>query len=516
MQDSIVVGGEELASLIPLMQFSQGKTGGGSQRVLLEARGGRRYWSVAHDTEGFTVAGDSDSREYWCSLSTAILDTAVRLTPRDADLEISFDGDTATLEAGAFSASADECWEEHPMRGIGPEKFTAGSTAKFLVDDLRHLIAARATTIAPDKERDGEQVVYAGLADGTLSLRDPDSADVVSLVSEYDNSEGSIYVRFDLRRLILATAFLESREVATVTFPLYSGEAIWIATEGAYAYAVPYEASHVRMRSHVCEIVEETYGHLSAQENDEGELILRRFGNRISASFRESNGDFVLRVSGRILGGVAPSQELLAEINEHNLKTEFVKFVLDGDEVLVHVDLLAGTLDRAELVTAVDAVSAAQSNYGAVFSIVFGGELGLPPEEVRWQNYLSTIVRCEVIPGQMIDINGADALEDWPFPGIVHVLSGYNPQGVDLDGSGVNPQIAREVLMMGGRCVMAVGASAAGDYEEPSVAAWGLTREQATELGRRAGQDAIFEISEDEIRLVACHGDRVESRPRIG
>ena len=44
----------------------------------------------------------------------------------------------------------------------------------------------------------------------------------------------------------------------------------------------------------------------------------------------------------------------------------------------------------------------------------------------------------------------------------------------------------------------------------------GLIREQAIELGRRAERHAVFEISADEIRLVACHGDRAQARPRVG
>jgi hypothetical protein len=171
-------------------------------------------------------------------------------------------------------------------------------------------------------------------------------------------------------------------------------------------------------------------------------------------------------------------------------------------------------MDAIELETAVAKISRAMDTYAATLSVVFGGAKDDDPVEWRWSNYRQTIVHAEIAPGTMSHLNGPEAAIPWPFPQTVHVISGWNPQGVAFDGDYVNSQIAADVLQRGGRFVMCAGVSRDGNYSEPSLAIWGLSRDQAREIGRRANQDAIFEITPDELRIVSCYTDRIEGAPR--
>ena len=116
-------------------------------------------------------------------------------------------------------------------------------------------------------------------------------------------------------------------------------------------------------------------------------------------------------------------------------------------------------------------------------------------------------------------LNGPDGVEAWPFPGPVHVITGWNPQGVSLGEQShedVNHRIASDILRLGGRFVHGAGRSTDSAQSEPSLIAWGLDRAIALRLGRQAMQDSIFEIDADNVHLLSCIDDRVSTWPRHG
>jgi hypothetical protein len=136
---------------------------------------------------------------------------------------------------------------------------------------------------------------------------------------------------------------------------------------------------------------------------------------------------------------------------------------------------------------------------------------------VRWQQYRQAIVVAEVQPGSQVPLNGPDSVETWPFPTTVHVLTGWSPQGVEVGerrNREVNVDLAAAVLRYGGRFVQGSGGSADSRIAEPSIIAWGLERDSAAQLAWEAGQEAIFEIDSEEMRLVSCLDARVEHWPR--
>lgn len=151
-------------------------------------------------------------------------------------------------------------------------------------------------------------------------------------------------------------------------------------------------------------------------------------------------------------------------------------------------------------------------------SVVLGGALVGDPDEERRAIYRTTIIDAEVTPGMSTTLNGPLGATVWPFPGVVHVITGWNPQGVvrdDESNSDINIRIAEDILRRGGRFVHGHGRSPDGQYVEPSVVAWGLSRDEAAGMGRRAKQDSIFEIDGDVVRLVSCFSSDVDEWPRI-
>ena len=69
-------------------------------------------------------------------------------------------------------------------------------------------------------------------------------------------------------------------------------------------------------------------------------------------------------------------------------------------------------------------------------------------------------------------------------------------------GASINVQIAADILTCDGRFVHGEGRSPDGQYAEPSLIAWNLTREEAISMGSKARQDAIFEIDDTTVTFV--------------
>jgi hypothetical protein len=216
-----------------------------------------------------------------------------------------------------------------------------------------------------------------------------------------------------------------------------------------------------------------------------------------------------------LLQDVQETPELLKEINQINSTSTYIKIALVEDQVIVSDELVAESLDPVELRTSVSKIAKALEDYSQTLSVVYGGVKLEDPAELRWNRYRNTVVRAELFPEVMSNLNGHEAIRDWPFPEKVHVVSGWNPQGVTFDGEYVNSQIAADVMQMGGKFVQGAGVSADGNYSEPSLICWGLDREQMQEIARKANQDAIFELTAGEISLVSSYSDRVETFTRF-
>ena len=226
----------------------------------------------------------------------------------------------------------------------------------------------------------------------------------------------------------------------------------------------------------------------------------------------------MLQVFAVVLRDVERDTDLLAELNDLNTELQFARLFIVGGQVLAEVDLVASTLDSEELRNAIDKLQDVDRRIKPMLAAVFGGDIGVDPFEDRWQAYRTTVIEAEIAPGFLSPLNGPEGLLVWPFVGSVFAITGWNPQGIAIDeqaNDAINRRIAHDVIDAGGRFLHGMGHNPEGTHTERTLIAWGITRDQALTFGRKASQDAIYEVSPDEVRLLSCSNAREESWPRI-
>lgn len=143
-------------------------------------------------------------------------------------------------------------------------------------------------------------------------------------------------------------------------------------------------------------------------------------------------------------------------------------------------------------------------------------------------HFISAIVMVWEDDANRVVLTGPQA-QPLPGPEPLWVLTASDPDGRELH---IEENIARHADLLNavdeyavgpgddargdvGRWWPAVGSSACGVHHELSVAVSGITEERARAIGLRFGQLAIFEVTEDMLRLVPCiPGSDVEERHR--
>ena len=121
-----------------------------------------------------------------------------------------------------------------------------------------------------------------------------------------------------------------------------------------------------------------------------------------------------------------------------------------------------------------------------------------------WDTYADALITCE-ISGRTVRLRSADGD---PLPADpLFVLTAWNPGGVDRD-RGANDEAERvleEALAAAGTTFWpALGRSRDDSWSEPGVAVAGLDRDAACALGERYGQLAVYELTDDVVRVVRC------------
>lgn len=211
--------------------------------------------------------------------------------------------------------------------------------------------------------------------------------------------------------------------------------------------------------------------------------------------------------------------ELLDEINQVNLSLGFAKVVLVESQVLVVGDLVAETVDPEEIGTLFENVRDVANGLGPAFGARFGGTAQTPDEDLRWVDYANAVIAVELLPGAWVDLTGTDALDEWPFEDPVHVVTAHDPLGrvrSDEANAEANGRLAGELAEAGLGFARAIGGSADGEISEESFLIWGATLDDVRRLGREFDQEAVFEITDDEVSAVSSYTDKRVSRARRG
>lgn len=508
---------ERVTSLLGLVTHDETS---GLGFVRLRSDGHRRRWYATDSYRAAVLEGEPDGRTYDVALSPHLVRFGSAVSNWGADVCVRVETDGDELRVGVWGDDAwmwtvDQGHDYLDFDGVFPDDDELRGTATVESGRLS------AMAVAAQHERrsgdDEQRSMWLEISDGEISGSVYWGADLGAFDYRLnvDNARGKVAVRVNPRYLeTLLDVFPHDAEVQ-VGFPRYVSQPV-VFTDGAMtALLMPVRTPEQVLRDRVEEVINDVVGHLGVVRDDDGDYPLLRRGTPVYARLLFVHDPSVLQVFAVLVDDIAASAELYSELNDLNASSTFARLFHIGEQVLAEVDLAAHSLDAHELRVALNRILTVANEIVPTLSAVLGGIPVNDQVSRRFQNYRNTVVEAEVTPGVMVPITGPDAVAPWPFPGVVHVITGWNPQGVVFDqdrNDHINREIAKDIIAKGGRFVHGVGREAhdPDGYAEPSLVAWGLERDQAISMGHRASQDAIFEITDSEVRLVSCFDDHID------
>jgi hypothetical protein len=130
-----------------------------------------------------------------------------------------------------------------------------------------------------------------------------------------------------------------------------------------------------------------------------------------------------------------------------------------------------------------------------------------------WDAYAQT-----VITAQRRRLTGLRSIRHWPYTHPVHIITAWNPGSVVRSraaNEAANGQLQQRLERHGMAHAPAIGASPDKRWREAGFLVERLHRVHAAELGAEFGQISVFEITADELLVVACpSGETMRAVPR--
>lgn len=492
----------------------------------LVSDGSVRRWMATDSFCAAVLDGGADAHVYDVGVSQSLFAFVPVAcgTTETADLVVDRSGEQHRIGVSGVGGSmfVDEGVRGYPdfEAFFDPDMALLGRV-RLRASRLLELLQARRARIEPEEDDDlsiGSPPYWLEIGEGVLSAYvDWSHAGPTEYRIPVDHAEGDGALTVNPASLHQLAELFEPDDLLELQIPVSSGDPVRVFGTGRKALLMPVRSPEGVMRLQVEDVIAKVAGHLSVERDHDGDYALHRRQAQVFGRLEVDHAPPTLQVFAVVLDEVDSSPELLAELNDLNTEVGFARLFLVERQVLAEVDLVAATLDENELGTAIDRIVDVAHRITPMLAAVFGGTSLADPESARWSYYRSTVIDAELSPGQMVTLTGPDAADPWPFPGPVHVLTGWNPQGLLLElerNQDVNRRIANDVLELGGRFVFGRERSVDGSHSEECLVAWGLDRDGALGIGRRAEQDAIFEIDGEQVTLVACFDDRVQVWPR--
>ncbi len=514
---------EAAQRLLPLITVDERAPLG---QVRLTSNGSSRYWTATDSVRAAVIPGGADTSDYSIGISPNI----VRFS---------------TIAGGTADGARLVAREANGQQQFG----VTGPGGSLWLDDMGHdfpdvlrsvpaddRIEGRATVVA----REFHQLLHAAQEYREVNEDDPayfpaefwlgvkDGAVRVNVF--WPNCGGTFYelvagdctgqvaVRINPSYLRSLIELFGPTDELQLRIPRFVSEPITLSNGETTALLMPIQQESEILRAKVESLIKEVCGPLAVIRDDDDDYPLQRRSTHLFARILFDADPATLQVFAVVLHSIEPTPDVLAELNDLNANMTYARlFHVDG-QVLAEVDLAAETLDAHELRTAIRRIREVAEDIIPTLSAVHGGAIFEDPAAVRLSQYRAAIIEAEVTPGRMTAINGPEAPAAWPFPGPVHVITGWNPQGVALSDSvqqDINLRIAEDIVRYHGRFVHGQGRSPDGEHTEPSLIAWGIDRDDAVTMGQRANQDSIFEIDESEVRLISCVDSQIEAWPRL-
>lgn len=491
--------------------------------------GRRRVWWSGDGRRMVRQLGQADDGEFDVLVSPRLVEFAFgRAVAGEAaaiELGVDDEGDDETVLAvtvrtptQALSVAADPRPYPNVEEIFTSELAATGAWSTVDADEMRALLelARRHPAIEPDAE-DDDPLFWLGVVDGdgivvdlhwpglgltTFQLRAPAEGSRVAAVPPGQ----------------LADALVGLADEITIVVPDLARHAIRVSSAGRDALIMPIQTTFERMRFSTEQVLAEVFGPSVLERDADGDY---RLGDDSVPVFARLVDDEPVRIQvfAIAVAGVETSPELLAELNDHNGRIGFARCFWLNDQVLVECDLMAGTTEASELHAAHERVLTISRELGPLLAAVFGGTAADTSHAGHsgpgnWSDYLRTVVAAELVDGAFTVISEGGP---WPYPGTVWSLTSDNPMGQrrsEDDNEHARPELVAAATSAGMRVHASVGTSVDTDESEIGIVVWDTDRDSVLELARRFRQEAIFEMDEDTVNVIACFDDRTATRPR--
>lgn len=124
--------------------------------------------------------------------------------------------------------------------------------------------------------------------------------------------------------------------------------------------------------------------------------------------------------------------------------------------------------------------------------------------ESLWEGFAAAVVHLELPTGTvLLEPRPVGDVGAFPFEGPVHIVTAYNPDGLQIDDE-ANMSRHRELMLAtaGFITIPSIGSALDGSMREPGFALIDASLTDSVALGRRFGQVAIYQWTADALTIV--------------
>jgi len=494
--------------------------------VAVTADGSRRHWWAAGRSSVVRVDVGADHRVYERLFSPRLFEAwpAVAGDSGEATLQVSREPDMWADSLVGPGGTVDV--KGHYFGEIGPAQFFKAMSSEDLDADASATVDAeslvRLTRLAltpprgeiEDDTTDWPDLVLAIDPKGLCLRREWDQVGT-SQFRMAGPSAGEALRAIDPMVFSTIQRALEGGAV-TISLPTDDDQPVTIRQDDYTALLLAPDRIHW-VRERVEQELVSVFGDDVVHTDVDGDYVLSIYGVPVYGRLVRDE-PYRLQINAAVLRQIPASEALLVELNELNSGIAFVKVLWIDGTVFVVGDLVAHTIDAPEIITLFERVRDVADGMGPSLAALFGGESVQTGETERWGHYTQTAVTAEVQPGEWVDLTGRSAVEQWPFPDAVHVITAWNPFGRtrtgDRNGED-SAQLAADLVRAGASSIRAVGSSYDGTYSESSSLVWNISTDDLLVLARKYRQEAIFRLDDDTVEVLGVFEQQLASRPRL-
>jgi hypothetical protein len=487
--------------------------------------GTRRRWYATDWNRVICLEGELDSHTYEMLVPPRLIFTAPTIAGSSSSFELQLRDDPAIgFETIAVNGPFGSVEVPRPKISFPDvqDLFTMLHDRPLLAEVDNQLFASAVSTVGvrPESIAEGQGIPPAGMefvdSELWISLRWPGSGPTVMSFATTGSEpnavgESQLFSLFDLEGI--SELFDDPIRIFWC-----DDQSIFLKFEsGPFTVGLrPVQDGFDELRAKTALTIAEVFGPDATRRDSDGDYQLKVTGTPIWGRLLDTAPPQFL-VFSTLLTDVQTSPELMTELNDINGARSFVRVIWSGNTVSARAELVASTLDPTELFTAFERVKSAASELTPMLAIAFGGE-SVDRDSERWASYLNTVISAELSPEAIHNLNGSSGVKHWPFDAPIHVITAWNPYNIprsQWENDQSNIDLAVELAKVGAKYAPATGTSSDGEHYEPGFVTWSLTRGEAIAIARLFRQEAIFELTSDELRLVHCETDEVDIAPRL-